>query len=280
MTWLTGNVALVTGGASGLGRAIAERFVEEGAEVVVLDRSQEKLNELKSKLGTQVAICCGDVRSYADNRNAVDIAVRHFGRLDTFIGNAGIWDYQTALADIDPERFDDAFSEVMGINVGGYLKGARAALPALLESRGSVVLTLSNAGFYSNGGGVLYTASKFAGVGLVKQLAFELAPHVRVNGVAPGPLASDLRGPESLGLHDQSIGNLPMAELVAQNSPLPDLPRAQDYVGAYVLLASSRHSRMTTGAILNVDGGIGIKGLTKPSGGEELFDRFCKGEEP
>ena len=80
MTWLTGNVALVTGGASGLGRAIAERFVEEGAEVVVLDRSQEKLNKLKSKLGTQVAICCGDVRSYADNRNAVDMGLSNCAR--------------------------------------------------------------------------------------------------------------------------------------------------------------------------------------------------------
>ncbi|MAB14328.1 3-(cis-5,6-dihydroxycyclohexa-1,3-dien-1-yl)propanoate dehydrogenase [Parvibaculum sp.] len=277
MNWLDGHVALVTGGASGLGRSIVKRFVEEGARVAVLDRSSEKLEALTREFGAEVIPCCGDVRNYEDNLSAVSNALKTFGRLDAFIGNAGIWDYQTALADIDPDCLDEAFNEVMGINLLGAMKGARAALPALLEARGSVVLTLSNASFYVNGGGILYTASKFAGVGVVRQLAFEFAPHVRVNGVAPGPLQSDLRGPQSLGLADQSITSLPMADLVAQHSPLPDMPRGEDYASAYVLLASSRHSRATTGAILNVDGGVGVRGLVEPAGGNGLLERFCEG---
>jgi NAD(P)-dependent dehydrogenase (short-subunit alcohol dehydrogenase family) len=278
MGWLDGNVAIVTGGGSGLGRAVVERFVEEGARVVVLDRSEEKLEALRQALGSAIATCHGDVRSYDDNLAAVDCAVSKFGQLDSFIGNAGIWDFQTPLVDIDPARFDEAFDEIMGVNLGGYLKGARAALPELVRNRGSIVLTLSNAGFYVNGGGVLYTASKFGGVGLVKQMAFEFAPYVRVNGVAPGPLETDLRGPQSLGLEHQRIGALPLAELVAQYSPLPEMPRPQDYVAAYVLLASSRQSHATTGSILNVDGGVGVRGIMQSAGGGDLLERFGKRE--
>jgi len=277
--WLEGTVAIVTGGASGLGRAIVERFVEEGARLVVLDTSPEKLEALQRDFGSEVAICQGDVRNYDDNQAAVDCAVTAFGKLDCFVGNAGIWDYQTPLADIDPSTLDKAFDEMMGVNLGGYIKGVRAAMPELVRNRGNVVLTLSNAGFYVNGGGVLYTVSKFGGVGLVKQLAFELAPYVRVNGVAPGPLETNLRGPQSLGLEGQSIGALPLADLVAAHSPLPELPKAEDYVGAYALLASAGQSRSTTGSILNVDGGVGVRGVMQAAGGTDLMERFGKGKE-
>ncbi len=278
MSMLQDSVAYVTGGASGLGRAIVERFVEEGARVAVLDRSADRLEDLKKHLGDDVITCCGDVRQLADHEKAVGLAVDRFGSLDTFVGNAGIWDYQVPLADIPADSMDDAFAEMMEINVGGYLKGAKAALPSLVRARGSIVLTLSNAAFYTNGGGILYTVSKFAGVGVVKELAYELGPRVRVNGVAPGPLESDLRGPESLGLSDTSISTVPLRDMVEEHSPLLVMPTADDYVAAYALLASKRHSRVTTGAILNVDGGVGIRGLVAPSGGGDLLERVERGE--
>jgi 2,3-dihydroxy-2,3-dihydrophenylpropionate dehydrogenase len=108
-----------------------------------------------------------------------------FGRLDCFIGNAAIWDHGATLIGRGGEELERGFDELFAINVKGYLLGAKAAAQALIASEGSIIFTLSNSAFYPGGGGPLYTASKHAGVGLVRQLAYELAPKVRVNAVAP-----------------------------------------------------------------------------------------------
>ncbi|HEY2049541.1 MAG TPA: SDR family NAD(P)-dependent oxidoreductase [Caulobacteraceae bacterium] len=181
------EVVLITGGASGLGRAIVERFLEEGARVAVLDRAPQRLEPLAAA-GDRLEVIGGDVRSLADNRRAVESCVRRFGRLDCAIGNAGIWDYSVTLDGLPEDRLDAAFDELFHVNVKGYLLLAKAALPELVRSSGALVFTVSNAGFDPAGGGPLYTASKHAVVGLIRQLAYELAPAVRVNGVAPGPM--------------------------------------------------------------------------------------------
>ena len=113
---LEGETALVTGGASGLGRAIVDRFVEEGARVVVFDRSAEKLQEVKLSHGDAVATHAGDVRSGPDNKAAVALAVERFGKLDCAIGNAGIWDYSVTLDDMPEEQIDGAFDELFGVD--------------------------------------------------------------------------------------------------------------------------------------------------------------------
>jgi NAD(P)-dependent dehydrogenase (short-subunit alcohol dehydrogenase family) len=173
MGWLEGKIALITGGASGLGRAIAKRFIDEGARVGVLDRSATGCASVGAELGGNAAVTEGDVTSLADNRRAVADTVARFGRLDCFIGNAGIWDYSMPLVKIPDDQISAAFDELFGINVKGYLLGAKAALPELLKTGGNIIFTVSNAGFYVAGGGPLYTASKHAVVGLVRQLAFE-----------------------------------------------------------------------------------------------------------
>ncbi len=127
MGWLEGKVALVTGGASGLGRAIVERFLEEGGRVAILDRSRERSEELAKRLGSNVAATIGDVTVLADNDRAVADAVKRFGRLDCFVGNAGIWDFNMSLADLPEDRVSAAFDELFGVNVKGYLLGAKAA---------------------------------------------------------------------------------------------------------------------------------------------------------
>jgi len=274
MQSLEGQSALVTGGASGLGRAIVARFVLEGAYVTVLDRNAEALRSLASEYRGRVATVVGDVRSLESNRQAVALAVESFGKLDTFIGNAGIWDFSTPLVDIPDDAIDAAFDEVFGVNTKGHLLGVKAAVPALVRSRGSVVLTLSNAAFYPGGGGPLYTASKHASLGLVKQLAHELAPHVRVNAVAPGALPSDLRGPRALGQADKSIRTIPIAEYVKIGLPLARMPDADEYAGTYVLLASRRDGMVATGSVIQADGGIGVRGLREVAGGAGLVKRF------
>src|SRR5215471_4642766 len=121
MSRLDGQVALVTGGASGLGRAIVERFVAEGARVAVLDKSAARLDELAAKLGAHVIGARGDVRSLADNETAVARCVDAFGKLDCAIGNAGVWDYSMPLVDLPASAIDAAFDELFHINVKGYL---------------------------------------------------------------------------------------------------------------------------------------------------------------
>jgi NAD(P)-dependent dehydrogenase (short-subunit alcohol dehydrogenase family) len=273
---LQGNSMLVTGGGSGLGRAIVERFIAEGATVTILDRSQHALDSLRAEFGDRIATAYGDVRSLADNRATVDLAIERFGKLDTFIGNAGIWDYSIPLLDIPDDAIDAAFDEVFAINTKGYLLGVKAAAPALVRSRGSVVLTLSNAAYHTGGGGVLYTASKHAGVGVVRQLAYEMAPFVRVNAVAPGAVSSDLRGPKALDQQDRSIQDIPLEQYVKQSNPLGRLPSASEYTGAYVMLASSANAATITGTVVQSDGGLGIRGLSGPAGGLDLWKRFGK----
>src|SRR5215472_6381423 len=100
MGWLENKVALVTGGASGLGRAIVERFMEEGANVAVLDRARERSAELARQFADRVEAVVGDVTVLADNQRAVAETVRRFGRLDCFVGNAGIWDFSMPLVNL------------------------------------------------------------------------------------------------------------------------------------------------------------------------------------
>ncbi|XVV15127.1 3-(cis-5,6-dihydroxycyclohexa-1,3-dien-1-yl)propanoate dehydrogenase [Actinoplanes sp. CA-131856] len=253
MGWLEGQSVLVTGAGSGLGRAIVERFVVEGAGVVAFDHSEHKLVNLRKSLGDAVETVTGDVRSPSANDRAVAAAVERFGKLDTFVGNAGIWDFTRSLAQTSAEELDAGFDELFGINVKGYLLGVKAAQPALRDSGGSVILTLSNAAFYPAGGGPLYVASKHAGVGLVKQLAYELAPEVRVNAVAPGAMDTDLRGPSALGLDGTTIGEaVPIKQVMEQRSALRFAAVAEDYVGAYVLLAANDQSRTVTGTVFDL----------------------------
>ena len=270
MGWLEGRTALITGGASGLGHALVERFLQEGAHVGVFDKSQERLSHLEAEMGKQIVTIQGDVRHYSDNQRAVSSTVERFGKLDIFVGNAGIWDYSLSLVDLPEEKMSNAFDELFGINVKGYLLGAKAAVRELAKTQGNIIFTVSNAGFYVAGGGPLYTASKHAVVGIIRQLAFELAPKIRVNGVAPGAISTDLRGPASLEMDKRKISDIPLADFLKDALPLPRLPEAKDYTGPYVLLASDANSGTATGTIINCDGGIGVRGFPRPAGGYNL----------
>src|SRR5688500_9699552 len=131
MGWLEGKTALITGGGSGIGLAVVERFIQEGARVGVLERFQERVDEVNSAYGDSVRAVQGDVTRYENNERAIAETVRAFGQLDIFVGNAGIFDAQLFLADIEKDRLGSAFDEMYNINVKGYLFGAKAAVPEL-----------------------------------------------------------------------------------------------------------------------------------------------------
>nr|O69264.1 RecName: Full=Chlorobenzene dihydrodiol dehydrogenase [Cupriavidus sp. PS12]AAC46395.1 cis-chlorobenzene dihydrodiol dehydrogenase [Burkholderia sp.]ABR26229.1 cis-chlorobenzene dihydrodiol dehydrogenase [Pseudomonas nitroreducens] len=273
---LKGEVALVTGGGAGLGRAIVDRYVAEGARVAVLDKSAAGLEEIRKRHGDAVVGIEGDVRSLDSHREAVARCVETFGKLDCLIGNAGVWDYQTQLADIPDNGISEAFDEMFAIIVKGYILAAKAALPALYKSKGSAIFTVSNAGFYPGGGGVLYTAGKHAVIGLVKQLAHEWGPRIRVNGIAPGGiLGSDIRGLKTLGLQDQTIATMPLADMLGPVLPTGRVATAEEYAGAYVFFATRADTVPLTGSVLNIDGGMGVRGLFEASLGAQLDKHFA-----
>jgi NAD(P)-dependent dehydrogenase (short-subunit alcohol dehydrogenase family) len=260
MGWLDGQVALVTGGGSGIGRAVVARFIEEGARVGVMERVAARTEELRREFGDKVAAIAGDVARLADNRRAVAETVRAFGRLDVFVGNAGVFDVYARLEEFDDDRLAQAYDELFAVNVKGCIFGVKAALSELRKTSGAIVFTASVAGQNSGGGGALYTASKHAVVGLIRQLAVELAPDIRVNGVAPGGTLTDLRGLSSLGNDDRSqFADPGIAERLRAGNPLHLALEPADLAGAYVFLASRRDARGITGTIVTVDAGAMLR---------------------
>jgi NAD(P)-dependent dehydrogenase (short-subunit alcohol dehydrogenase family) len=260
MGWLDGQVALVTGGGSGIGRAVVARFIAEGARVGVMERIAARATQLETDFSRAVVAVTGDVTQLDDNKRAVAATASAFGRLDIFVGNAGIFDRSLSLADFPEEQLSAACDELFGVNVKGCFLGAKAALPELLKTAGCMIFTASVAGLNSGGGGALYTASKHAVVGLIRQLAVELGPHIRVNGVAPGGTRTDLRGLPVLGQDDRShFADPGWEERLRASNPLQMALEPDDLAGAYVFLASRTNARGVTGAIMTVDAGSTLR---------------------
>lgn len=258
MKWVEDDAVLITGGGSGLGRALVSRFLAEGAHVAVLEASSAKASRLRDEV-PQVEVVVGDVRSMQDNQAAVRAAVARYGKLDVFIGNAGILDQFLALLDMPIDRLSEAFDEVFGINVKGFILGARAAAPELLKTRGSMVFTASGASFVPGGGGVFYTASKHAVVGVVRELAYQLAPAIRVNAVAPGPMRTDMRGSAALGANERTQLDAAGWAGILKSFPLQHI-EPEAYTGIYVALASREGTMTTTGAVIDAADGLCARG--------------------
>ncbi len=257
--WLQGRRALVVGAGSGIGRAVVDAFIAEGARVAVLERDPDKGVALSAAL-PDVPVTVGDAVTREANQKAVAAAVEAFGGLDVLVNCVGVFDFYRSILDLDADVLDVAFDEMFRTNVLSHLQSVKAALPHLQQSRNAVVLlTESTSAYFPGRGGVLYLSSKFAVRGLVTALAHDLAPAIRVNGVAPGgTLGTDLRGLSSLGTAARSLGDTPgRAEELASRVPLQVALSGEDHAWSYVFLASDR-SRGITGGVLHPDGGIGV----------------------
>ena len=257
--WLHGKRALIVGAGSGIGRAVADAFRAEDARVAVLERDRHKCDMLRERLpGIQVIE--GDATTREANDHAVKVVVDAYGGLDTLINCVGIFDFYKGISDIDADDLSPAFDEMFRTNVLSHLQSVKAAVPWLRASTGSsIVLAESASSFYPGRGGVLYVSSKFAVRGLVAALAHELAPQIRVNGVAPGgTLNTDLRGLASLGQEETRLDDTRnRARDVAARTPLNVALSGEDHAWAFVFLASDR-SRGITGETIHPDGGFGI----------------------
>ena len=280
MAQLEGQVALVTGGGSGIGRAVVDRYIEEGAQVCVMDVSADRLAELSQQHAQRVTGVHGDATTVEANERAVGHTVEKFGKLDVFVANAGLGDAFRELIDIPTPDVPRVYKEIFDLNVLAVIIGARVAVKELVKTRGSIIVTLSNSSFYPDGGGVMYIASKHAALGIVRQLAHEFAPLVRVNGVSPGATKTDIRMPASFGLDERGerirTHTHPSNKDAAVEAVTPLKMHAEpaDHSGAYVLLASRRDSKAMTGSIVKTEAGLGVRGLRRVRGGDDLRKRL------
>jgi NAD(P)-dependent dehydrogenase (short-subunit alcohol dehydrogenase family) len=238
------KTALVTGGTSGIGLAVARRFAAEGAHVIVAGRNQQRLDSVKSELGDAVTTVAADVSS-PDELDAVFAAVTERGTgLDVVFVNAGGGEF-AALEDISWKHFTDTFES----NVGGAIFTTQKALP-FLHAGSSVILTGSNSDVKGTPSFSVYAASKAAIRSFARSWAAELVDRgIRVNAIAPGPIATP--GLSGLAAPEQAEALL---EGLAAGVPMKRLGSPEEIAEAVLYLASDRSSYIT-GSELYIDGG-------------------------
>ena len=237
-----GRVTIVTGAASGIGRATVERFVAEGAAAVIaVDRDADTLAWTDDEAVVHPLV--GDVTDETTNASAVAAAVDGHGRLDAIVCNAGV-PLSGDLLSLDLDRFD----HTMDVNVRAVVLGLRAAVPALRETRGAAVVTASTSGLAGDPNHWPYNTAKGAVVNLVRAVAIDLAAEgVRVNAVCPGATATAM----TAGLSDDPERFEPLRRRI----PMQRWAQPSEIAAVISFLASDDAS-FVTGAAVPVDGGI------------------------
>ena len=254
MDRFTDKVAIVTGGGSGIGAAVAARLVQEGARVVLAGRTQAKLAETAAALGdeNQVRWCVTDVTVLTDLEALVDFTITAFGRLDVLVNNAGYGDRMARITDIDPAYWHKVFDT----NLHSVYYASRAAMPHLIQSKGAIVNIASLSGVGGDYGSNAYNAAKAGVINLTRALALEhSADGVRVNCVSPGFIVTPMQD------------NTPefIRQAWADVIPLGRTGNAEEMASVVAFLASSDASYVT-GHNIVADGG-----LTSHTGSPNLF---------
>lgn len=251
---LDGQVAVITGGANGIGRETALRFLDEGACVVIADLNvgnAEAVVALAAARGHGQAIRFArtDVSQEEDVEAMIACAVESFGGLDCVFNNAGIGGAFGPITETRVEEWD----YTLGVLLRGVFLGMKhgARVMKAQGRGGSIISTASVAGYAAGGGAHCYSAAKAGIINLTRTVAVELAPHrIRVNAVAPGPLLTDLfhRGNEAAA-----------AQAILDKQPWPEVGRGEDVAGVALFLASA-DARFVTGETVVVDGGLLARG--------------------
>ncbi len=244
MSRFTGKTVLVTGAASGIGRAAARRFADEGANLVVVDLDPTELETASAELSRErLLIQPGDTSSRDTAAAAVRAAVDRFGGLDVLVNNAGIASQGDIL-----QTSEEDFDRVLAVNVGGYFHMAKAAMPELVRTRGSIVMTSSVSGLGGDWGMFAYNTSKGAITNMVRAMALDAAKDgVRVNAVNPSFTDS--------GMTKDMQAEPELMAKFKERMPLGTPARPEDIAAVMAFLASD-DARMVTGVNLPVDGGV------------------------
>lgn len=239
---LEGKVAVVTGGTRGIGYAIVEKFLENGAQVILFGSREETVNNALETLRKKYSKVDGFYPKLTDEKALSSVFQQikdTYGHIDILVNNAGI-SSKTKLEDYTEEEYD----KVSDLNIKSVFTCSKVILPYLKETKGVILNTSSMVSIYGQPSGVMYPTSKFAVNGMTKSLARELAPFgIRVNAVAPGIIETDM------------VRSLPkeMIEPLIQTIPLGRIGKPEDIANAFVFLASDMASYIT-GVVLSVDG--------------------------
>ncbi|MER2028610.1 MAG: 3-oxoacyl-ACP reductase FabG [Solibacillus sp.] len=239
---LENKVAIITGGAGGIGLAAVKRFLEEGAKVAFVDYDKQQGEKIEAELGENVAFFAVDVSKLGDVKEMVEQVVDRFGKIDILINNAGITRDATLV-----KMSEEDFEKVIQINLNGVYYCTQAVAPHMIaQGSGKIISTSSVSGVYGNFGQTNYAATKAAIIGMTKTWAKELGRKgINVNAVAPGFTATPMveKMPEKVLQQMEGI------------TSLQRLGKPQDIANAYLFLASDEASYIT-GHVLQVDGGI------------------------
>ena len=252
MTTLTNKVALITGGAGGIGKEVARLMLEAGAKVFITDLKSDDLEAVAKELNHKnLAFTAADVSEEKDVKHYVNKAVETFGKIDIFFNNAGI---EGVVKPIE-EYPVDVFDKILAVNIRGVWMGAKYLMPHMNDG-GSVIITSSVAGLTGSPNVSAYITSKHANVGIMRALAAEMAPRkIRVNSVHPSPV--DNRMMRSL---EEGFAPGAAAEVkknLESTIPLKRYATNNDIAQAVLFLASDE-SRFITGVTLPVDGGMTV----------------------
>jgi NAD(P)-dependent dehydrogenase (short-subunit alcohol dehydrogenase family) len=250
--WLDGKVAVITGAGTGIGAAVAKRFVAEGSAAVLVGRRAAPLRDVTAALGERALAVPADAADAAGMARVVEAATTRFGTLDILVANAGGHGLGTA-ADVA----DDAWAESIRANMTTCLVAARACLPQLIEWRGCIVVVSSIAGLAAAPESVGYVTAKHGLIGLARSMARDFGPRgVRVNTVCPGWVRTPMADEEMdqltalRGLADRDAAYT----LATAQVPLRR-PADPEEVAAVAAFLASSHASAVTGALLTVDCG-------------------------
>ena len=254
---LDGKVALITGAGTGIGAAIAERFVADGAKICIAGRRQQPLDEVAQSLpvGT-VVTCAGDVTKLEDAKRMVETALGFTGRLDVLVNNAAIDPGGTTVVDIDPELWH----RVLETNLTGPMYLMKASIPHMIEAgSGSIINIASLGGLRCLPGMSAYCSSKAGLIMLTKQVALDFGPsNIRCNAVCPGGTRTEMLEKSIAPLGEVIWTDLEgVFEYISSMVPLRRTANPSEITGICSYLASD-DSTFMTGAVLLLDGGAAI----------------------
>jgi NAD(P)-dependent dehydrogenase (short-subunit alcohol dehydrogenase family) len=239
---------LITGGSRGIGRATAERFLIEGAQVVISGRSEDTVSAALDALGRSENLIgvVADVSRVLDCERLVGAAINHMGGLDVLVNSAGVGD-GVSIEDTTEEIWDST----LDINLKGMFFLCRAALPALRESHGNIVNIASDSGVRGDAFLVAYCASKAAVINMTKAMALELAPTIRINAVSPGWVDTDMVRRDYL---DKADKPKELEKVMLNGTPMARMASPAEIAAAVYYLAGPE-AGFITGTSLSIDGG-------------------------